>query len=310
MDDFFARFLGMQLQLCVSSRTIAPTPVEVIERLTGDQWLWTPKLDGHRCLCLFDGTAARLLSRNGEDISQKFPEIIKTLETLELPVALDCELVHVTTEGKFAPWSLSSRTNASIPSNIPAVLVAFDLLWQSKWDMRKRPLIDRLNALEELKLPGPLVQALPFTDDGHALWAQVQELGLEGLVAKRRNSPYTGGRNSGWVKVKPIARISLIAGETLPSKTRALGSLKVYALNGSELVYQGQVGTGFTEAELQEVTAMVQQYALDPVGRSPVIVDVEHAGRFPDGQLRFASFIRVRTDIDWQSANTDQEGWL
>lgn len=311
MSDLFARFAEQELQLCVSHRKVAHDPVEAITAL-GSNYLWSPKLDGNRALAVYDGGSVQLRSRNGSDLTTEYPEIVEALMELPHPMVLDAELVHVTADNRFAPWAVSARSNSTYRRSAsvitPVVLMTFDVLW-SNWDLRKQPLTERLKHLNSIEFSSNLIQVVPSFDDGLALWQRVQELGLEGLVGKRRNGKYLPGRTAAWIKVKQRDRVSVIVGSILPSEHRALGKFEAFALDATgELVDLGQVGTGFSERELQHLANLVAHYAQDPVNRSPVIVDVEMDGLFPNGLLKFPSYIGLRTDIDFEACTTTQEG--
>lgn len=308
--DLLETFGKQKLQLAVSHRTVAMTPELAIERLSATH-LMSVKLDGARALLIYDGTDAQLLSRRGQDLTEKYPEVINAALDLPHAAVLDGELVHIAPDGRFAPWALSQRSNRAADfrqaSNIaPCAFAAFDCLW-SNWDLRKQPLTERLKHLEALGLSGTL-QVVPWSDDGNDLWSRVQELGLEGLVAKRRTSRYTGTRTDAWVKIKTVYRASLIAGSVLPSEHRVLGKFEVFALSDDQLIMLGHVGTGFTEIEVEDLARRVSRYASNPTTVEPVVVDVEYSGTYPSGELRFASFIRIRDDIPWTDCIHDQEG--
>jgi len=301
------------LQLCASHRRISEDVEQVLAHLTGSH-LFQPKLDGMRCLAIVNGGSTSLRSREGDDITRVYPEVVAALAKLNRKVVLDGELVHYGPDGRPAftamSWRNSQRNAAAIArsaASVPVSFVAFDTLWYRKEDLRTRPLVERLDALESLRLT-QTVQRCPSTEDGLALWEQVQHLQLEGVVAKRSASRYTGQRSLDWIKVKTIHRASVIVGNVLASERRAVGKVEVHVLDRGALVPLGEVGTGWTMAELANVARSVRRYAAAPDQLDPVVIDVDFAGRYPDGKLKFAAFKGLRTDIDWTSCTIDQEG--
>src|SRR5207244_36127 len=133
----------------------------------------------------------------------------------------------------------------------PATLFAFDLLSLEGHDLRALPLLER-KALLRRVLPalGPIRFADHFEEKGVELFAEVQKLGLEGVMGKRADAPYRGGRRPDWLKVKTEHAASFaVVGYTLPQGSRAgLGALDLAAWDGARLVYVGSVGTGFSDA--------------------------------------------------------------
>src|SRR6266571_2436650 len=174
-------------------------------------WLFELKLDGYRVRAAREGGEARLVTRNGHDIAPAFPEIARALAALPYEgFILDGELVVPDEAGRPSFQRLQNRAKVSRALEVrraavetPAVLYVFDLLAFAGFDLRPLPLERRKSLLERV-LPrvGPLKYIEHFAKDGEALYEQVVQLGLEGIVAKKADSPYRAGRSSNWLKIR------------------------------------------------------------------------------------------------------------
>jgi bifunctional non-homologous end joining protein LigD len=181
-----------------------------------DGWIFELKYDGFRMLATHRGKHAELLSRRGNDFAHRFPEITAAL--LELPeIVLDGELAVLDAEGRplFDQLRWRSRLKKKIsiehaPRARPAVLFAFDLLELDGEDIRTRTLLERKRWLQTiLKGTGWIRCADHVATEGDRLFQLANSLGLEGIVAKRADSPYRRGRCGDWVKIKTSAGRSM-----------------------------------------------------------------------------------------------------
>ena len=172
---------------------------------------WEPKWDGYRCSCAVDGRARtlRVLTRSGRSVGSALPELTGLCDALSgRRVLLDGELVM----GDGSPASfyrLGGRLGVSKPASIamarmrtPVTLVLFDVLWVDGELLVERPYLERREVLEGLALGGPRWVTTPIYDDGDALLAACEDVGVEGGVAKLAASPYVSGRSRVWVKRK------------------------------------------------------------------------------------------------------------
>lgn len=173
--------------------------------------VWEPKWDGYRCSCAVDGQARtlRVLTRSGRSVGAALPELGGLCDALAgRRVLLDGELVV----GDGSPASfyrLGGRLGVSKPASIdmaatrtPVTLVLFDVLWAEGQLLVNRPYLERRAALESLALAGPHWVTTPTYDDGDALLAACEDVGVEGGVAKLAASRYVSGRSRAWVKRK------------------------------------------------------------------------------------------------------------
>ena len=173
-------------------------PRDVRQPPKGEQWLHQPKLDGWRCQAVKVGKTVTLYSRNGNDLTKRFPTIAAAVAKLSAKsVTLDGELVQADARG-IDFYSLLGKQTPDVS------LMAFDVLALDGKDLRSLPLEERLAQLEMLlnlnKVAG-IALVLSF-DDGAALMNACMEHGLEGVVSKKRDAPYRSGRSPTWLKSK------------------------------------------------------------------------------------------------------------
>jgi bifunctional non-homologous end joining protein LigD len=315
----------------VDPRTVQPMLCEPAdEAFTRDGWLFELKLDGYRLIASKSQGEALLLTRKGNDYTAVFPEIARAIKALPIDACvLDGEVVVLDAQGKPSFAKLQQRGRLTSPIDVrhaavelPATFYTFDLLAVEDFDLRPLPLRTRKELLLQVvpKL-GPLRVLEHIEREGEAFLQQVGAIGLEGIIAKKADAPYRGGRFGQWLKIKAEATGDfVIVGFTAPKGTRGhLGALQLADYVNGELVYAGRVGTGFTDEMLRELGELLTPIVRrDPPCRGPVIgglttneipdvktttwVEPVHVCevRFrewtPDGLLRHAAFLRARSD--------------
>src|SRR6059036_75229 len=284
-------------------------------------WLFELKLDGYRVRAARQAGEARLVTRNGHDIAPAFPEIARALAALPYEgLIVDGELVVPDEAGRPSFQRLQNRAKVSRVPDVrrgavetPAVLYLFDLLAFEGYDVRPLPLEQRKALLEQI-VPGvgPIKYLSHFERDGEALYEQVVKLGLEGIVAKKADSTYRAGRSPNWLKIRADrADDFVVVGFTRPKGSRSgFGALDLGAYDDGKLVYAGRVGSGFTAAQLKEVSAVLEQSvrAKPPFeGPAPpdkghtwveptLVVEVRYKEWTDEGLLRHPVFVRFRDD--------------
>jgi bifunctional non-homologous end joining protein LigD len=187
--------------LCIATKAEQPFDRE--------GWIFELKYDGFRMLAARRGKLVSLYSRRGTDFTAQFPEIVAELETLP-DVVLDCELVMLDESGvpQFEPLVRRSRLTRDISiehaaRTSPAVLYAFDVLELKGQDLRERPLLKRKESLRKVVATATRVRPVDhFVRDGITLFQLAAKNGIEGIVAKRADSPYKAGRSPDWIKIK------------------------------------------------------------------------------------------------------------
>ena len=202
------------------------------ERFTGPEWIFERKYDGIRLLAFRDGPDVRLFSRNR--LPQNIPTLAKAVAKLPVrDVILDGEVT----------WDRAGT------------YYVFDIMWLDGQDLRSLPLHARRELLSRLPFEAPL-QRVPLLDDP-APWERAYSEGWEGVIAKRRNSPYEHRRSPHWLKMKCEATQELVVGGfTDPQGTRVgLGALLVGYFEQDDFVFAGKIGTGFDTKLLVELRA-------------------------------------------------------
>ena len=286
---------SQQAQLIASPPALQPMLAEGGWKAFDDEaWWFEPKFDGIRSMTAMATDATRLVTRNGRDVSDKYPELRMIHELVDqVNAVLDAEIVAFDDDGKNSFEVLQQRMNLSnereikrISSKIPVALVAFDLLWLDGHDLTGLGLEQRRELLETIVEQDHRLQVVTHVDgDGKAFVEVARDLGLEGVVAKRTGSRYSPGRRSpDWRKIKLTnTQDCVILGWTPGQGGRAgtFGALLVGAYDDGELLWIGQVGTGFTRATLDRVLE-----ALEPLKRAtPPVDDPELA------KVRGATFV-------------------
>src|SRR6266702_4708252 len=284
-------------------------------------WLFELKLDGYRVRADREDGEPRPVTRNGHDIAAAFPEIARAVAALPYEgFVLDGELVVPDDGGRPSFQRLQNRAKVTRASDVrraavesPAVLYVFDLLAFAGYDLRPLPLDTRKGLLERI-VPrvGPLKYLEHFAKDGEQLYEQVVKLGLEGIVAKKADSPYRPGRSPNWVKIRADRTDDFaVVGFTRPKGSRSgFGALDLGAHEDGKLVYAGRAGSGFTAAELKDVSAALERSVRPtPAFSGPVPQDAGHTWVEPaliaevrykewtdEGLLRQPVFVRFRDD--------------
>jgi bifunctional non-homologous end joining protein LigD len=277
----------------------------------GDDWLYEVKWDGYRTLAYLDRGTATLLSRNDNDLTGRFPTIAKALGALP-DCVLDGEVCALDAQGR-------SSFSAMQQGSGPLVYFVFDLLEEAGQPLVDRPLTERRDRLASLlgKAPAAIRLSESF-EDGDALYEAARESGLEGIIAKRASCPYREGKRSrDWLKVKTHGRQEfVVAGYTKGSGSRSagFGSLVLGVQRGDELAWAGNVGTGFTQAEIERLLKLLRPLHRDesPFATVPkmprvrkgdvqwvdpkLVAEVEFSEWTHDNRLRQPSYQGLRED--------------
>ena len=295
---------------------------------TRDGWLFELKLDGYRLIASKSHGEALLLTRNGNDYTSVFPEVARAIKALPFDhIIVDGEVVVMDSEGKPSFARLQQRGRLSSPVEIgraavelPSTFYAFDLLAFDQHDLRPLSLTTRKRLLMQALPKLGAVRTLDHIDrDGELFMQQVIAMGLEGIIAKRADAKYRGGRTDNWLKIKAERTGDfVIVGFTEPRGTRSkFGALQLADLVNGELTYAGRVGTGFNDSLLDELGSLLAPIVRKtapcnpPIGAGlteipetktttwvePIHVCEVHFREWtPDGLLRHASFMRLRHD--------------
>jgi DNA ligase D-like protein (predicted ligase) len=233
-------------------------------------WIFEPKLDGLRVLCRFDGKRVTLISRNDKPQDFQFPDVVEALrKALSKPALLDGEIVCLDERGQSSFRALQQRfhlTDAGVVAErmkrFPAYLYVFDLLYYDRFDARPLPLGERKKLLRKALKWSERVRNTPVTARrGTAMLRRTCRARGEGIVGKRLDTPYLGGRSEGWVKIKCAMRQEfVIGGFTDPQRSRVgLGALLVGYYDDGKFRYAGKVGTGFNTELLLDLRKRLER---------------------------------------------------
>lgn len=327
-DDHAADVAMRVAELGAKEAVVRARDVELLLATAEEQpfdregWIFEVKYDGYRLLAERSGREAFLRSRSGHDLTATFPEIARAIRGLPYEdLVIDGEVVVNDADGMPSFGRLQRRgrivnrmdaLRASV--ELPAVYHAFDLLGVEGHDLRPLPLLDRKEILREI-LPtvGPVRYVDHIPVQGRVLYDHVERMRLEGIMAKRADRPYRGGRSKSWIKVRTVsAGDFVVVGWSEGKGARGgLGSIHVARYEGESLVYAGSVGSGFTETGLSETLELLTEMEVDespcaggamPKGkghhwvRPEVVIEVRYKEITEQGLLRQPSFIRFRDD--------------
>ena len=279
---------------------------------TGSDWLHETKYDGYRALIAVGGSKAVAYTRSGLDWTDKFAAVATAAASLPCDSALiDTEICALDADGRPS----FGKLQAALKDGGPLVAFAFDLLERDGVDMAKAPLTERKAALAKLlaDAEAPLFYAEHVRGGGERMFAALCGAGYEGVVSKRADALYRGGRTKAWLKSKCTKRQEfVIGGWSTSDKGRGFASLLLGVQDKDGLRYAGRVGTGFDDRTLAALTARLEGLAADvsPFAgkltaearrrahwvRPALVAEVAFAEFTPDGNVRHASFIGLRDD--------------
>jgi bifunctional non-homologous end joining protein LigD len=264
----------------------------------------------------------RFISRNGNDVTTAYPELRALNRALGSHEAiLDGEIVAFEEQGRPSFQALQSRMHLRgeaavrhLAQTTPVTYVLFDLLWLDGHGLMGLPYTERRERLQALKLDGERWRTPEYrSGGGTAFLAASKEQGLEGIVAKRFDSPYTpGGRGGSWLKIKNVQRQELVIGgwtEGKGSRSQGIGALHLGVYEDGALRYAGKLGTGFDAQELERLAGLLEPLARNDssfTGPQPpkgahfvepkLVCEVEFTEWTRAGTLRHPSYKGLRED--------------
>lgn len=283
----------------------------------GPDWAFEVKWDGYRLAVHRDHRGVRVITRGGHDWTHRFPSIAAAAAEIDATsFILDGEAVVLDDAGRsdFGLLQQALGGRGGKRSAETAMLYAFDLLYLNGHNLTHMALNDRRHLLEDLidGDAGSIRLSEEIDADGAAFLARACELGLEGIIAKRRSAPYRPGRGGDWLKIKCVQSETFLIIGYEPS-TAALGGIGrlLLATHGNYgLAYVGSVGTGFTHASATALRRQLDQLkATAPPARGvskkgviwvkpKLAAEIAYRGWTHDEKLRHASFRGLREKAD------------
>jgi bifunctional non-homologous end joining protein LigD len=219
----------------------------------GGEWLYEPKLDGYRALLFKDGTQIQILSRNEKDLTKMYPGVAAAGIRLNAAQAvIDGEIVALSEDGRPSFQALQHR--GSHPRH-QIVFYAFDVLHLNERDVMAEPLEKRRALLPKILREDPTIRLSRDLPGSVAEIIQaLRAAGIEGVVAKRKDSPYQPGeRSNDWLKLKLERQQEFVVGGYRPDGAIGLDSLLVGYYEGQQLLFAGKVRAGFIPHVRREV---------------------------------------------------------
>jgi bifunctional non-homologous end joining protein LigD len=280
------------------------------EPFSDPDWIFERKLDGVRCLAHRDRNGLRLVSRTDRTMNGDYPELVEALQHEPYDdFVIDGEVVAFDSQG----ITSFSRLQRRHREQVAIFYYAFDLLRLGGEDVRELPLRERKARLRRaLRFKGHVRFSPHRNEHGEELFRDACRKGLEGLMAKRADSPYRATRSSDWRKLKCHAEQELvIGGYTAPQGSRTdFGALLVGYFEDGRLSYAGKVGTGFDHATLSDLGKRLRKLEradppfvdVHPIPRGTHWVEPELVGQIAftewtrDGRLRHPRFLGLRND--------------
>jgi bifunctional non-homologous end joining protein LigD len=304
-------------------RFIQPMAALLVDALpTGDEWLYEAKFDGYRALALKNGASVKLLSRKGNDLTADYPAIRQAVAALKAKSALiDGEIVAFDESGRPSFQQLHHR------SAKPAAIryFAFDLLHLDGKDLQAQPLEERRASLQKMLRGSDVEFSAELPGDAADVVQAITEVGLEGVVAKRRDSRYEAGKRSGaWQKFKVQLRQEFVIGGYKP-ENRNFQSIVVGYYENKKLRFAARVRAGFTAAQRAALFELLHPLKVEkcpftdlPSSRTghwgegvtledmkilkwvkpTLVAEIAFTEWTRDGNLRHSAFVGLRSDKD------------
>lgn len=285
--------------------TIADKPFD------SKEWVYETKWDGFRLIAEMKRGAVRLFSRNGIEVTARYPAIAQALRPIVEPCVIDGELVALDTKGRSHFQLLQ---NAMRDEKTRLQYCVFDLLFLGTEDVRRKPLLERKRLLKQMLPRSKLLRySEHIKEEGIALFEKAKQAGLEGVMAKLASGLYSSGkRTRQWLKFKAVNEQEVVVvGYTAPRRSRKyFGALVLAVRESSQWQYVGHAGTGFDEETLQMLynkmqplktkakpfTVKVKDEAQTTWLRPQLVAEVKFTEWTDRGEMRHPVFLGLRED--------------
>ena len=298
---------------------ISPMLAERVEKpFDSLDWIFETKWDGYRAIARIEKGKVELISRNEQRFTGKYPSLIQALKKIHHDVMLDGEIIALDEKGQSQFQALQEQA-----THTPILFAVFDILFLDGQDLRDAPLIERKKILKKIM---PRDKRIIYTHHvrtkGTQLFTLAQKQGMEGIMAKRKESPYVSSRNSDWLKIKHLqTEEAIICGYTEPRGSRKFfGALILGQFKNGTLRYIGHTGTGFTESAREKIEKQLKKervkkspFAVTPQTNSPaqwvnpkIVCQIEFTEKTKDGILRQPVFLGLREDKAAREVHPDE----
>ncbi|HIN64496.1 MAG TPA: ATP-dependent DNA ligase [Candidatus Obscuribacterales bacterium] len=313
--------------------TIAPMLASMAEEpFSKVGWVFEPKFDGIRAIAYVTGGEVKILSRRGLDLTRRYPELAESLEKCKEDLILDGEIVAFDEKGRTSFQLLQQASGLRgrgvqdrSKKNIPIRFYVFDILSIGGKKTITKPLSERKDLLRKHLVESNDVRRVDdLGEDGNRAFLACLENGLEGVIAKKIDSPYLPGKRvPTWLKLKATRTSEfLVCGYTEGKGSRedSFGALVLGVINADDqLVYAGSVGTGFNDSTREKLFKVMQPlktskcpFAVRPMAKAiaswlkpEMVVEIKYAEWTMDNKLRMPVFLQVRTDKKPSEARPD-----
>ncbi len=297
----------------------------------GKDWIYEIKWDGYRAIAICNKDQVNLISRNNKSFNEKFYPIFQALKKMKLNAVLDGEIVVINQSGIA---NFSDLQNWRSEADGELIFYVFDILWLNGVSLLEYPLSNRKELLNKIiSLKGIIRQSKPFNISGIKFFKAISEMGLEGMIAKRKESLYIQGfRSKEWLKIKTSNRHEVIIGgytlnENSPKKFSAL---LVGVFENGSFEYRGKVGTGFNDktqgkmiSQFKELETKKCPFTVMPDINKPsrfrpnpphatavwlqpkLVCEVSYTEMTSDGVMRHPSFKGMREDKNAEDLNIE-----
>lgn len=292
---------------------IEPMKAQISDRpaFDSEDWLFEIKWDGYRAIAEINGENNRLYSRNGNTFDKAYPKVFSALSSIKSNAVIDGEIVVFDETGK---PNFQRLQNYSSRDKHIIQYYAFDILELDGKSLVDLELVKRKEILKKLLPDSNIIRYCDHVEDeGKMLFREMQKMGLEGMIAKRKKSKYLiGKRTTDWLKIKNVqSQEAIIIGFTQPKGSRSsFGSLLLGMWKDEELVSIGNVGTGFTDQSLKELHTKLKKIVrktspLDiPIKETPditwvepvLVCNIKFTEITEDGSVRHPVFLGLRID--------------
>ena len=294
--------------------TITKTPFD------DKDWIYEIKWDGYRAIAEIEKDEIKFYSRNGIDFNERFPAIYQALKKIKHEAVLDGEIVLLNEKNLPDFQKLQHYENHL---NYPLVYYVFDILELNGRNMEKLPVVERKKILKQLLKKNQTIRYCDHIDtDGIAFLEKAKEQGLEGIIAKKKDSQYKRGyRSREWLKIKNIQSTEVvIAGYTEPKGGRAhFGSLVLANKKGKSWQYRGHVGTGFSSELLASLKKKMKPFETEtspfktevPLNgevtwlKPKLVADIAYTEVTRDDIFRHPVFLRLREEKKVKDVNEE-----